>query len=66
MDQTKRDGALEGFRSGRISIPLAVDVAARRLHVAGVRFVANYDFPGCLEQVSAVVVFCSCSECSEW
>jgi len=50
MDQTKRDGALEGFRSGRISIPLAVDVAARRLHVAGVRFVANYDFPGCLEQ----------------
>ena len=35
---------------------LATDVAARGLHVAGVRFVANYDFSGCLEQVSAVVV----------
>ena len=29
---------------------LATDVAARGLHVAGVRFMVNYNFPGCLEQ----------------
>jgi ATP-dependent RNA helicase RhlB len=43
--QNQRIKTLEDFRSGRIRILVATDVAARGLHVEGVSHVVNYHLP---------------------
>ena len=50
LDQAERERTLRCFRSGRIPVLLATDVAARGLHVDHAAFVVNYDFPSSLEQ----------------
>jgi superfamily II DNA/RNA helicase len=50
LPQHARDLAIRNFRSGKVRLLLATDVAARGLHVDNIRFVINYDFPGNLEQ----------------
>merc|ERR1719402_1024261 len=47
--QLERDWVLKEFRSGNIQVLVATDVAARGLDVDDVKFVINYDFPGCTE-----------------
>ena len=41
----ERIEALEGFKSGRFSVLVATDIAARGLDIAGVTHVINYDVP---------------------
>ena len=41
----QRSAALEGFSAGRLGVLVASDVAARGLHVPGIRLVVNYDLP---------------------
>ncbi len=41
----QRSAALEGFSAGRLGVLVATDVAARGLHVPGIRLVVNYDLP---------------------
>lgn len=41
----QRSAALEGFSAGRLGVLVATDVAARGLHVPGIRIVFNYDLP---------------------
>ena len=43
--QNQRIEALEGFKSGRYEVMVATDIAARRIDVAGVSHVINYDIP---------------------
>jgi len=43
--QYERDRVLAEFKSGRINIMVATDVAARGLHVEDIAVVINYDFP---------------------
>lgn len=50
MSQAKREKALAGFRSGKSTILLATDIAARGIHVKNLEYVINYDFPDSLEQ----------------
>lgn len=50
MSQTKRERALAEFRSGKSTILLATDIAARGIHVNNLEFVVNFDFPDSLEQ----------------
>lgn len=47
--QTDRDMTLNAFRSGRIHILVASDVAARGLDVDGINYVINYDYPNTSE-----------------
>lgn len=47
--QQDRDAVLQDFRSGRVSILVATDVAARGLDVEDVKFVINYDYPSSSE-----------------
>ncbi|XP_049808730.1 uncharacterized protein LOC126251993 [Schistocerca nitens] len=47
--QQERDYVLREFRSGKCSILVATDVAARGLDVEGIRFVINYDYPNSSE-----------------
>jgi len=47
--QQERDSVLAQFRSGRIAIMVATDVAARGLDVKNITTVVNYDFPSCCE-----------------
>lgn len=47
--QPERDFVLSEFRSGKSSILVATDVAARGLDVEDVRFVINYDYPNSSE-----------------
>jgi len=50
--QTQRDKALAAFKSGRISILVATDIAARGIDIDDVSHVINYDLP----QVAEVYV----------
>ena len=43
--QKERTSAVEGFRSGRIRVLVATDVAARGLDIDGITHVVNYDVP---------------------
>jgi ATP-dependent RNA helicase RhlE len=43
--QSARERALDGFRSGKIQVLVATDIAARGLDVPGVSHVINYDLP---------------------
>lgn len=47
--QPERDYVLSEFRTGKISILVATDVAARGLDVEDVRHVINYDYPNSSE-----------------
>eukprot|EP01031_Cornospumella_fuschlensis_P032923 gene32923-39818_t len=50
LPQQRREEELNAFRSGKVNILVATDVAARGLHIKRIRYVVNYDFPGNLEQ----------------
>lgn len=41
--------ALFDFRSGKVQVLVATDVAARGLHIRGLPYIVNYDFPTRLE-----------------
>ena len=43
--QEKREKRLEQFRSGRIKVLVATDVAGRGIHVEGIQSVINYSLP---------------------
>jgi len=43
--QSQRTAAVEGFRSGRYSVLVATDIAARGLDIDGIGHVINYDVP---------------------
>jgi ATP-dependent RNA helicase RhlB len=45
IDQNKRIRTLEDFRSGKIRVMVATDVAGRGLHIEGVSHVINYTLP---------------------
>jgi ATP-dependent RNA helicase DeaD len=45
MSQGARDGVMIGFKSGRVPILVATDVAARGLDIAGVTHIVNFDVP---------------------
>lgn len=40
---------MRDFRSGKAPVMVATDVAARGLHIRGLPFIVNYDFPSRLE-----------------
>jgi ATP-dependent RNA helicase DDX5/DBP2 len=48
--QVQRERTLADFRSGKSTILLATDIAARGMHVNNLEYVINYDFPDSLEQ----------------
>ncbi|MCW3063834.1 MAG: box helicase domain protein [Solirubrobacterales bacterium] len=45
MTQGARDGVMISFKSGRLPVLVATDVAARGLDISGVTHVINYDVP---------------------
>ena len=45
VQQNRRLRALEDFRSGKVRVVVATDVAGRGIHVDDIGFVVNYDFP---------------------
>ncbi|MBE7413419.1 MAG: DEAD/DEAH box helicase [Leptospiraceae bacterium] len=45
MNQNQRDKVMRGFRSGRVEILIATDVAGRGIDVNNVEAVFNYDLP---------------------
>jgi len=45
VEQKKRLRILEDFKSGKLPIMIATDVASRGLHIDGVSHVINYDLP---------------------
>ncbi len=45
VEQMRRIKRLENFRSGKIKVLVATDVAARGLHVEGISHVVNYTLP---------------------
>ncbi|RKM57589.1 DEAD/DEAH box helicase [Butyrivibrio sp. CB08] len=49
LSQNQRDTVMNLFRSGRINILIATDVAARGIDVSGVEAVFNYDIPEDIE-----------------
>jgi ATP-dependent RNA helicase DDX5/DBP2 len=50
MNQQKREQQLNLFKSGKIPILLATDIAARGIHCNNIEYIINYDFPSSLEQ----------------
>ena len=40
---------MRDFRSGKAPVMVATDVASRGLHIRGLPFIVNYDFPSRLE-----------------
>ncbi|XP_062508829.1 uncharacterized protein LOC134185067 [Corticium candelabrum] len=47
--QSEREFVLREFRSGRVPILIATDVAARGLDVTDIKYVVNYDYPNSSE-----------------
>jgi ATP-dependent RNA helicase DeaD len=45
LTQARREKVLTDFRSGKIKVLIATDVAARGLDIEGVNYVINYDIP---------------------
>jgi ATP-dependent RNA helicase RhlB len=45
VPQAKRTNRLESFRSGRIKVLVATDVAGRGIHIEGISHVVNYTLP---------------------
>jgi superfamily II DNA/RNA helicase len=45
LSQTRRQEALDGFRSGSYRVLVATDIAARGIDVTGISHVINYDMP---------------------
>jgi superfamily II DNA/RNA helicase len=45
LSQNKRNRVIQDFNTGRYTILVATDVAARGLHIEGVTHVVNYDIP---------------------
>ncbi len=43
--QNKREKRLEDFRSGRVKVLVATDVAGRGIHIDGIEYVVNYTLP---------------------
>jgi len=48
-EQKQRDRALNDFKTGKMKIMLATDVASRGIHVDDIRLVINFDFPTAIE-----------------
>merc|ERR1712087_580239 len=48
-EQNQRDRALNDFKTGRMRIMLATDVASRGIHVDDINYVINFDFPTQIE-----------------
>lgn len=46
LRQRQRDRVMEKYRSGKVSILVATDIAARGIDVNGIDAVINYDIPG--------------------
>jgi ATP-dependent RNA helicase RhlE len=45
LSQSRRQAALDGFRSGKIKILIATDIAARGIDVSSISHVINFDMP---------------------
>ena len=45
LSQSRRQAALDGFRSGSVKILVATDIAARGIDVSNISHVINYDMP---------------------
>jgi ATP-dependent RNA helicase RhlE len=45
LTQSRRQAALDGFRSGSVKILVATDIAARGIDVSNISHVINYDMP---------------------
>jgi ATP-dependent RNA helicase RhlE len=45
LSQNRRKAALDGFRSGKYSIMVATDIAARGIDISQISHVINYDIP---------------------
>lgn len=76
--QGQRDRAIEAFRSGKMRVLVATDVAARGIDIPGVGHVYNYDLPNVPENyvhrigrtaragaTGRAVAFCSAEEMAE-
>lgn len=50
LNKDKRKNALKDFRTGKVNMLLATDVAARGLDIKGITHVVHYDFPRDIEQ----------------
>ncbi|OGS41261.1 MAG: RNA helicase [Elusimicrobia bacterium RIFOXYD12_FULL_66_9] len=46
LSQNRRKAAMDGFRSGKIHVLVATDIAARGIDVTQITHVINYDIPG--------------------
>ncbi len=49
LSQSRRQAALDGFRSGRYKILIATDIAARGIDVLSISHVINLDMPDCTD-----------------
>jgi ATP-dependent RNA helicase RhlE len=49
LPQSRRQAAIEGFRTGSIKILVATDIASRGIDVLRISHVINYDMPGSTE-----------------
>jgi ATP-dependent RNA helicase RhlE len=47
--QEQRLAAVEGFRSGRVKVLVATDIAARGLDIDDIGYVVNYEVPGSVD-----------------
>ena len=45
VPQKKRESLLKRFQAGQLEVLVATDVAARGLHIDGIKYVNNYDLP---------------------